>query len=200
MFPDMATVVPVGKLGVAEVRHVIVNEDDVLLNKMRALFQGGSAYYLPPGRYAQLFVDGTLVMSDTPMERRSNQEIAAKAHGNILIAGLGLGMILHPIAVKEEVTSITVLEICPDVAHLIGRHIPAGVEIVHADVFNWQPRPQQRFDTIYFDIWPDICVDNLEQMKILHRKAAHWRSGPDAYVNSWLRDHLRRLKRAGRWR
>ena len=48
--------------------------------------------YVPPGRYARLFVNGTMFMSDTPMERNTNYAVVRNAHGNVLIAGLGIGL------------------------------------------------------------------------------------------------------------
>ena len=44
--------------------------------------------------YMVLSVNEQLMMSDTPMERESNQKILDMAYGDVLIGGLGLGMIL----------------------------------------------------------------------------------------------------------
>jgi len=68
----------------------------------------GRDTYIRPGRYARLHVGHVLMMSDTDMERRSNVQVVQQARGHVLIAGLG--MILHPILAKPEVTRVTVVE------------------------------------------------------------------------------------------
>jgi len=83
-----------------------------------------SIFFCPPGTYAVLKIAGTTVMSDTPMERLTNQKIVKKATGRVLIAGLGLGMILHPIAAKARVQSITVVEQSRDVIRMIREDRP----------------------------------------------------------------------------
>ena len=50
--------------------------------------------YIPPGRYTRLMLHGSVMMSDTPSERISNRFFVMNAHGRILIAGLGLGLIV----------------------------------------------------------------------------------------------------------
>ena len=50
------------------------------------------------------------IMSNTPMEEYTNREFVEKAHGDILIAGLGIGMIILPLQDKEAVKSITIIE------------------------------------------------------------------------------------------
>jgi hypothetical protein len=57
----------------------------------------------------------------------------------------------------------------------------------------WKPNKDQKFDTIYFDIWPDVCTDNLKDMSTLHRKAGRWKT-ENAWIGSWMRDSLKRQK------
>ena len=33
-----------------------------------------------------------------------------------------------------------------------------------ADIFEWKPARGVKFDTLYWDIWPTICVSNLKDM------------------------------------
>ncbi len=42
----------------------------------------------------------------------------------------------------------------------------------------------------WFDIWDDLCTDNLEQMKILHRKFAR----KAAWKGSWGKEFLQYQK------
>ena len=51
-----------------------------------------------------------VIMSDTPNERLWNREAVRRAHGHVLIAGLGIGMILPPILIKPEVKRVVIVE------------------------------------------------------------------------------------------
>jgi spermidine synthase len=166
-FPSMSTLIPPGKLGCAEVSHW--------------------------GKYAVLKINGTTVMSDTGMERITNQDVVDKARGQVLIAGLGLGMILHPIAAKASVQKILVVEQSADVIKLIEPTLPANITLVCVDIFDWKPF-DWKWDTIYFDIWPDISQDNLAEMSKLHRKFRS-KLAPGGWMGSWCRKHLQAQRR-----
>lgn len=189
MFPSMPEVVNEGVKGIAKVEHFTVSKAESMLTSFR-----GGLDYVPEGRYARLYVGNTLMMSDTRMERSSNYTVARKAHGDVLIAGLGLGMVLSAILSKPEVKSVTVIEKHQDVIDLIAPHFnPSKLSIICADIFEWQPPKSRKFDTIYFDIWPDICTDNLEQIAKLHQrfKGKLNRANPNCWMGSWMRDYLR---------
>lgn len=89
-FPQMCKVVPEGEKGLARVRHFEISEFDAGMSAIRDRWMR-----VDPGKYARLTVDGRLFMSDTRMERITNGDFVRQAHGRVLIAGLGLGMILH---------------------------------------------------------------------------------------------------------
>lgn len=189
--PDL---VPEGSCGVAEVQHYEVDKFAASMS----IFSGES---VSPGRYAKLKVCRSLVMSDTSMEKRSNCEFVYQARGNILVAGLGLGLILFAIVDKPEVLHVTVVEKFDDVIKLVGPSVQAKfgskLDIIHADIFEWKPAKGRIWDVIYFDIWTDICTDNLKEMTTLHRKFAKRlnRSVSNGWMDSWKRDELQRRKR-----
>ncbi len=187
-FPRMAEVVPEGKSGNVRIEHFTVSELDSKFTAIRAAVNGRDEF-VAPGVYARLYVGGALMMSDTEMERRSNFKVVFNAHGHVLIAGLGLGMIAHPIVKKPEVTKVTIVELSPDVIKLVGPTLPKKVEVVEGNIFTWRPPRGTKFDTLYFDIWAGICVDNLEDMAKLHRRYARFKA-PEAWVESWQRGHL----------
>jgi spermidine synthase len=128
-----------------------------------------------------------LVMSDTPMEVATNREVVERATGRVLIAGLGLGLILGPIFAKPDVEAVTVVEREPDVIALVGPLVQdPRLEIICADIEVWRPPRGARYETIYFDIWPDIDVANLVQIKRLHRRfRRRLARAPGAWLGSW---------------
>lgn len=192
-FPAMHTIVPEGVSGNCRIRHFEISPRDSQMTSIRAMVNPGRQEYIATGKYAQLLVGGGVMMSDTQMEQDSNRRVVQAATGNVLIAGLGLGMILHPMAAKPEVTSITVLELSPDVIKLVGHTVPAKVQVIEADVFTWQPPRGVKYDTIYFDIWPDITTDNLVEMRKLHQRYG-CRKTALGWMNSWMRQQLLRRK------
>lgn len=203
-FPQMPTLLPPGEKGVARIAHITATSEDVQLHNLRAGFRPGGRYNrMEPGTYAQLFVRNQLVMSDTLMERQTNMRVVQRATGRVLIAGLGLGMILHPILAKPDVTHVTVLEKEQDVIDLVGPSL-AGygdrLTIIHADAFTWRAPKGETWDGIYFDIWPEIVGENVDEHNKLARRwsARLNRANPKARMAGWRIEELRTLR--DRWR
>lgn len=190
MFPDMAEILPEGAQGAARVERFTVEPG------FWAWREG-----VRPGRYTRLLIDRELVMSDTQMERDLGREVATRAHGKVLIAGLGLGLVLTGILSKPQVEAVTVVERCQDVINLVAPHFPdAKLSVVCADICDWRPAGPELFDVIYFDIWSALCTDYLQQMATLHRRFARYlnRANPEHWMGSWARDELRALRRRER--
>lgn len=112
------------------------------------------------------------VMSDTPMEQRTNTKFIEKANGDILIGGLGIGMVLIPLIEKPEVKSITVIEKYQEIIDIVGSQIDfkGKVTIINDDVFKAKTPRGAKYDIIYFDIWNYINSDIYEEMKQLKAK------------------------------
>lgn len=196
-FPSVVDIVPEGECGLAKIEHYEVGEPS-----QRWLLHPQE--YVAPGWYCRLLLGGYgIVMSDTQMEQDSNYGVVSHSHGKVLIAGLGIGMILRPILAKADVDSILVVEKSQDVIDLVAEHYAdPKLSVVCADIHKWQPAEGERFNTIYFDIWGDICVDHLKEIGRLHRRGRRWLdcTDPEAWIASWQANHLRRLRRCGRWR
>lgn len=147
------------------------------------------------GEYVRLSVKGEIMMSDTGMERISNKTFINKANGRVLIAGLGIGLIIHNILTKENISEIIVIEKYKDVIDLVSpKFNDHRLKIIEADIFEWKPTKGDKFDTIYFDIWPQICVDNLSQIKTLHNRFKFYKTS-DGYMDSWMKHYLQAQKR-----
>lgn len=174
-------------------------KDETGLANLRAVRDGGYMFYCNEGyEYVRLRMNGKLMMSDTPLERISNKEFIDKANGKVLIAGLGLGLVIHNILKKEEVTQITVVENNPDLIELVKPLFKdKRVFIIEADIYDFEFVKGEKWDCIYFDIWPTIDVDNLAEIKVLHNKFKHRlnRENPNCYMDSWLKKYLQNMKR-----
>jgi len=196
MFTPMVEIIPEGKKGDAEVIHFEITQEQADFARLRAAI-GHPREFVTPGRYAQLRVGGRLVMSDTVHEQRTNREFIFKARGNVLVGGLGLGMVLVPLLKREKVTGVTVIEKSEDAIALVAPHFDSPkLQIIHGDVFEWKPPRGTRYDTIYFDIWSNICMDNLPEMQKLRARFRNYRN-PGSWLSSWEYDSLKEMKRRG---
>lgn len=194
-FESMVKVIPEGQHGIARVEHFEVPKHASMMTAINMRRDS----FVPEGKYARLYVGNTLFMSDTDMEKRTNYEVVHRAHGHVLIAGLGLGLILVPILRKKEVTAVTVIEKYPDVVALVAPQFnDPRLNIITVDIHEWMPPKGQKFNVIYFDIWSDQSTDDLEEMGKLHRRFAPRmdRADDQRWMNSWRRDILLADKRA----
>lgn len=141
-----------------------------------------------PGTYKRLMRGKTVVMSNTPMEVRTNMGFIFRARGNVLVNGLGLGMVLTAILGNPDVSAVTVIEKHAEVIQLVGPSFTdSRVSIIHADALEWKPPPGIRYDAVWHDIWDDITEDNLPDMKLLSRRygrRANWQG-------CWAREYIR---------
>lgn len=166
--------------------------------KLRAIINNRPFDYCPQGDYIKLYVGNTLMMSDTKMERDTNFEFVYQAKGDVFIAGLGIGLIIHNLKDKIKkgiVKSITVIEISQDVIDLVSEYFKdIEIKYICGDVLEYKPKKDEFYDTIFFDIWPLISSDNLSEMSILHRRfARHKRAG--GWMGSWCQNECRKLRR-----
>lgn len=181
MYKDMYNILKEGKSGDYRLDKFEVKKDN-----LRALFQG-----IPIGKYIRLSsIYGECIMSNTPMEKRTNREVINKANGDVLIAGLGLGLILLPIQEKENVKSITVVEKSNDIIKLVGNQLDLNnkVKIINDDIFTYESKLSNntKFDTIYFDIWNEINKTIYEeQMLYLKEIYNKYKRFNNSYIKCW---------------
>lgn len=195
--PSVTSFLPPGKKGIAEVTHFTVSEQEASFTRMRAAF-GHPAEEVDPGSYAKLCIHGSLMMTDTRFEWRSNAGAVYRAKGRVLIGGLGIGMVLAPILASPVVEEVTVVEKHQDVIDLVEPHVrklPGGskLKIICADILEWKPPRGARWDAIYFDIWQNICTDNLPEMNRLKRRFRNCKA-PGGWMGCWEEDALRRRR------
>jgi hypothetical protein len=187
----MASKIPEGTCGSAQIEHFTVTEKESALSSFRAAVNGLRFTLVCPGRYARLLVDGEIMMTDTSMEQATNSPFIQVAKGHVLVAGLGLGMVAWPLLSKQPaLSSLVVVEKNLDVIRLVEPHLPRDSRLViaQADIFTWSPRRWEpcwpRFDTVYFDIWPDICKTNTAEADRLRSRAKRW-VAPGGWIGDW---------------
>ena len=182
-YKDMPSILHDKKQGNAAIEHFTVWEHD-----FRAIYRDGLE---PNKEYVRLMIDGEIMMSDAPMEKETNYEAVSEAHGDVLVGGLGIGLILLPMQEKEEVKTITIIEQNQNVIDIVGSQLPLNdkVKIIHADIFDHNPT--RKFDCVYLDIWPDICTDNADGMKMLIKKYSDYLTDtPYSWCRAWQEKYV----------
>lgn len=152
-------------------------------NDAYAIYHG-----IDTGDHIRLVHNGEVVMSDTKMERLTNQEFLNEAHGKVLIGGLGIGLILLPLLEDDEITEITVVEYSQEVIDMVSPQLPKcdKLRIVQGDVFTYVP--EHLYNTIYMDIWNSINSDVYmnEMVPLMDRYAAYVDYTDDqCYMGCW---------------
>lgn len=198
-YDDMAVDVPEGLHGEVTVERLEVHLD------LQNMMLGGRS--CRPGTYTCLRRRGVLWMSDTTAERYDHLGAAyeiARRGGNVLIGGLGLGMLLRATLLTPGVSCVDVVEIDPDVVALVGPHYQAmalerGIELViHcADIFQMKWPPNTHWNVVWLDIWADLCTDNLREMGHLRRSYGRRADWCDCWGRELLVYRRRQEQRAG---
>lgn len=184
-------------IGEAKLVKFSIGEQESKYTILQAIRDGGLSY-CPQGDFIKLYVGNTLMMSDTKMEKDSNREFVIMAEGDVFIAGLGIGLILHNIKDKVEkgiVKSITVIEISQDVIDLVSPYYKdMNINYICGDVMSYKPKKDEKYDTIYFDIWPTISTDNLDDMRKLSYTWRSHKKSKESWVGYWQRGFLVRRR------
>ena len=118
------------------------------------------------------------IMSSNLFERLTNQNFINSAKGDVIIFGLGLGLILFPLLEDEEINSITVIDNSIDIINTIGPIIKNydvndKLTIINGDVFTYyQQLNDAKFDVAYFDYWNIVdstIQTDMETLKELYK-------------------------------
>jgi len=188
---DYKVDLPEGRVGDWAIERFEITPDAAKLENLRLTFSGAGYRMLQPGICTRLMHRSVLIMSDTRAEIRDHLEIIRRAKGQVLLNGLGLGMVLRACLLNQLVQHITVIEIAPEVIALVVPRLREqfGEKFTahEGDAFTWTPPRGTRYNVVWHDVWNDLCEDNLPEMHKLHRRygcRCDWQG-------SWGRDELK---------
>lgn len=191
--------VPEGQVGEHRIERFEVTKEGASFHNLRCMINDIGHRAVPAGTYTRLMRNGhgAPVMSDTPAEIRDHIEPVERATGHCLIAGLGLGIVAEACLNKPDVTKVTIVERSVDVISLIAPYLCERyehVQIIHSDIFDFKPMTGTRYGMAWFDIWDDLCGDNLPEMATLSRRFTRFAD----WYGHWGREDIRRDAR--QWR
>jgi spermidine synthase len=127
------------------------------------------------------------MMSNHESETITNQKFIDSAKGDVLIFGLGLGLIIFPLLKEIGINKITIIELDEGLIDMVSPIIrfqdsSRKVKIINADSFSWET--QEKFDTIYFDIWETIDEKAYIEMEILEKRYQK-NLKEEGWIDSW---------------
>ena len=142
-------------------------------------------------RVTTLKINGKTVMVDDPLHWYGMEGLARNSHGKVLVAGLGLGLIVHHLINYPAVSKIDVYEINKEVIELIIPLLPKDkrINIINDDFFK-EPFKKKHYDTIILDLWVGknndfkICGTN-EKVPIFSYYARVKANYPNSKVFVW---------------
>ena len=150
-------------------------------------------YFTRPFPYPAVLQDGREWMTVTPNEIETMRADIAAARGRIAVFGLGLGYYAFMAAGKAEVSSVTVIELDPEIISLFREQIlpqfphKNKISILQADAFDFlKTADMAQFDFCYFDIWHNVA-DGVPLYLALRRKMAAWPQLPCRY---WIEQSM----------
>ena len=161
--------IPEGKSGDIKVVHVTRPKGTKLSTaNVRCQIMGGqqgvTLKYKHESTWHSLQEKGRGVwMTDDPCEQAQMRESIQHLYGEVLVGGLGLGVVVKMLSEIEEVDSITVVEKSQDVINLVWQPLcsqmdgtETKLEVICGDLFEELERfakEERQFDSAIYDIW-----------------------------------------------
>lgn len=141
-------------------------------------------------RFPAVLEDNRIWMTITPNEIKTMEEAVNKATGNVLTFGLGLGYYAYMVSEKDDVESVTVVEINDDVIDLFNQHILPQfnnrdkIKIIKADAFEYAQNNLSKgnYDFVFTDLWHDVSdgIDMYLKMKQYEKQ------NPNTHFMYWI--------------
>lgn len=106
-------------------------------------------------------------MVDDPPHWWSMKNYAKRSSGNVLVAGLGLGLIEYWLCKNVDVSSVSVIEINEDVIKLITSLLKfedCDISIIKDDFYDFINKTDKKFDRIIIDLWVTGSAEETEKV------------------------------------
>jgi len=142
---------PENKVGTAEIKKDIYEKGNFFL--MEGTGGYDMVYTGTDIPITQLKIKGETVMVDDPMQWIGMKKLAEHSRGNVLVGGLGLGLVVHHLVKNPSVKRIDVVEFNDDVIKLIKPLLPDGKVHIHkGDIYDERWRHGD-YNTVILDVW-----------------------------------------------
>ncbi len=172
--------------------RAVICDDMMLSEDFREVAPLG--FFTEEFHFPAVLENGNEWMTLTPVDLDTCDDAIERAHGEVITFGLGLGYYAYMVSVKENVSSITVIEKSADVIRLFERYILPyfprrdKVRIINADAFEYAEceMPKRHYDFAFVDTWRDASdgAPMYERMRALEPL------NPECEFEYWIRSFL----------
>lgn len=129
-------------------------------------------------------------MTDMPEELNQIGELldTFSPTGDVLVGGLGLGILAATLASRPDVDSVTVVEIDRDVIALCSR---PGYEVINRDIAKYLGSTCVRHDSYLLDTWQGTNEGTWWSRVMPLRRIIRQRWGKEPTIHCWAEDIMR---------
>jgi len=174
--------IPENRSGKFAIVHKTLKKGErvTMRSRRESLFGGGKGAFtvLPYNVRIHYLEEGSnRWASDHPQEVHSQLPLVKDFYGDVLVGGLGVGLILTPLKQNPKVKYVTVVEKSPDVIRLVWDSVSDHYSnVVEADLFDYLrecKRKGKTFDNGYFNIWcpngEDVLFTHIRPLRELSK-------------------------------
>ena len=172
--------------------EAFVCNDFVVTSDRRMIPQIG--FFREEYPFPAVLENGREWMTLQPNEMVTTYPAIDAAHGRVLTFGLGLGYFTYHAALKENVESVTVVDLSENVIDLFKTHIlpqfpnKEKITLICEDAFSFaDTKMAGNFDFVFADIWHDAGDGKELYLKMKEYEAKH----PDIDFTFWLEDTIK---------
>lgn len=167
--------------------EAFVFDDLKNMNDGRIIPQIG--FFTEEFNYPAVLQNNRVWMLITPNEIETMKDAVDKARGNVLTYGLGLGYFAYMASIKDDVSSVTIVERDKDIIYLFEKNIlpqfkyKDKIKILKYDAFSYAENYMSKgnFDLVFTDLWHDpsdgvelyLKMKNYEKFSP-HSKFIYW--------------------------
>ena len=187
--------IPTIKVGNSELKYEkyqpfegFVCNDIIQTKEGRQLPQIG--FFETEFQFPAILENNRIWMTITPNEIETMKEPVNEAFGNVLTFGLGLGYYAYMVSEKDNVESVTIVEMNEDVIRLFKTYIlpqfkhAHKITIIQADAFEFAERhmAKEQYDFVFTDLWHDVS----DGMNMYTRMKTYEKQSPNTIFSYWI--------------
>ena len=154
--------------------------DEIMVNDKYQEFSN-IGFFKEKFSYLALCQGNNIWMSLNPNEIETMKPFIEKAHGNVLVLGLGMGYVPFMMANKDNVKHITIIEKDRNIISLFNRLLfpsfphKEKITIIPDDAIRYHAN-NKKYDYIFADLWhnPDDGLDLFIQLKRINKDIDCW--------------------------
>lgn len=155
-------------------------------------------YFDKEYKYLTLSYDNNIWMLITPHEINTMNDAINKASGDVITFGLGLGYFPYMCSLKDDVSSVTIIEKDENIINLFKKHILPLFEhkekiiIINDDAINYSKNNIFKYNYGFVDLWRDTNDGLKLYIDMKNANALHLSTTFDYWIEDSMLQIIRR--------